>query len=202
MKQFLAFSFILLCACKKNDRKDIPDDPAFRNGMSLVFARVIGVDLSCSDQPYQVKIITDVAMSGFRKNLSDLYWTYNLPDTLKAIGQYIELEVSQPFMPWRKCGDNILPDEIVIDKGVAVHEYDYWEVIDVDVCAGLSLLKRYPRSHYDPEEQVWCANVPNDLKIAGRKFYAVSRIAGIYELRKCIYSKQLKQVVLSRASPN
>lgn len=200
-------SIFLLTGCRKNEHTGFPaptsspDDHAY-----LGRAKVVAVDLSCSYRPTLIETVGgSFGYPAYYQYTTDSeFWTYHLPDSLKAVGQELEIRfIPQYKDTWLPCWSRMPPNQIEITWVNPLMVLEYVEIIDVSTtCKDLVLAKVHPYLHYGKLiDQAYCVNLPDSLKSIGRRIKAWSRFAGANETITCNGLRPIAQITLSEPEP-
>lgn len=131
-------------------------------------------------------------------NYENEYWSFDLPDSLKASGQELEL-FFRPRLEkyWKECDRIIPPNQIEIVSVKARLDWSEIEVVGIAAGCGKAIVRINPSFKYTYGTNVIAVNLPDNLKVLGKKLICDFRYASVDEQRECYANTSWKQVIVN-----
>lgn len=170
-----------------------------RDEYSSKWAEVVGIDSSCNEIATKVKIMSNFDADKYDGFFSSTtFWTFNLPDSLKAVGQPMDVNFTPvKWALWKECSNKNFQDQIEVKSAHPITTFSYFEVIEVNPgCSNQVLVKVLPSYMDTRVENAYCINLPDSSKIVGNRLRGWYRRAGIYERIKCNNLQPISQVII------
>ncbi|SIN77346.1 hypothetical protein [Chitinophaga niabensis] len=203
MQRFLLILFICCAISCRKYNIDSLSQSSSGDGPTYHFAdaRVVRVE-GCAEKPVLLEFLggswRSVFSMSFGFNANDEYWSFNVPDSLKAPGQ--ELEVY--FRPihakyWKVCSYIPPPNQIEFRTIKPALHWSEFEVIGITMDCWKAIVKIDPSFKYTYGTTVLLVNLPDSLKVIGKRAGGYLRYASMTERVKCNSAVNFKQVMIN-----
>lgn len=201
---------LLFCfySCKKWDSGDPtpgqPDEDFYYHAL----ATVREVDFQCEERPVLLTMNDLLYVSHFSLSHEfthqNEFWSFAVPDSLKARGQVVELMFKPIYKKyWQSCNSFSGPNQIEFSSIGPKWDLGTIEIVEINPeCGGRVLAKVNPYSvapHF--YDRAWVVNLPDSLKVMGKRIDCYSRIASVNEAIKCNYGSAFRQIVVRNLHP-
>lgn len=182
---------LLLGSCRnRKENKGIEFDSDTNNYWRIGWGAIIKIDSSCEGYPVLIKTDADFGpLKGFGFTDNGEFWAYDVPDSVKVVGEYYGFYFS-PIKngQWKRCGTQLRINQVHTTRIDQVGHFDHLEVIKVsDTCPNRVFVRVNFSYSVDGQslDYAWCGNLPDSLKAVGTRFYASVTYAGINANKEC-----------------